>query len=436
MDFDFTDDQEQLRDAVRKWVDKGYDFERRRGIAKLAASDRAAYGELAELGLAGLYIPEADGGMGMGPVEGMVVMEELGRGIVLEPLAQTLIAGGVLSGYARPTVKAAWLPNIASRRSAGGARLTRSARPATSSTCAKQKRRQADSRMDVVCYQKRSARRRPGRRLHRAGHGRRQDRAVPGGAHRRWRRTRGYGTQDGGRAADLTLKDAPATLITPDGLTALEHAVDIGIAATCAEAVGVMDKTVAITVEYMNTRKQFGVAIGSFQALRHRVADMKMQLELARSMSYYASLKLNAPAARAPRSHGAGQVPAGHCHAFCRPAGGAAARRHRRDRRIHRQPLLQEAHAAGDDLRRHPAPPGRGLRPDAGHGRRVRLKLQHIDPTKSLPVCGPAGLVNTVLNSPDQARRPDGIQPCSREDFGTMRHQDPSGRPGYGGCAE
>ena len=83
--------------------------------------------------------------------------------------------------------------------------------------------------------------------------------------------------------------------MTKDGLTALTHAVDIGIAAACAEAVGVMDKTMAITVEYMNTRKQFGVVISSFQALRHRVADMKMQLELARSMSYYASLKLNAP---------------------------------------------------------------------------------------------------------------------------------------------
>jgi alkylation response protein AidB-like acyl-CoA dehydrogenase len=106
----------------------------------------------------------------------------------------------------------------------------------------------------------------------------------------------GYGTQDGSRAAELTLTNAPATLITLDGLTALEHAVDIGIAATCAEAVGVMDKAMAITAEYMNTRKQFGVVISSFQALRHRAADMKMQLELARSMSYYAALKLNAPA--------------------------------------------------------------------------------------------------------------------------------------------
>jgi hypothetical protein len=109
--------------------------------------------------------------------------------------------------------------------------------------------------------------------------------------------TSGYGTQEGGRAAEVVLKNAPATLLTMDGQTALEHAVDIGIAATCAEAVGVMDKTLAITAEYLNTRKQFGVVISSFQALRHRAADMKMQLELARSMSYYASLKLNAPAA-------------------------------------------------------------------------------------------------------------------------------------------
>ena len=109
--------------------------------------------------------------------------------------------------------------------------------------------------------------------------------------------TRGYVTQDGGRAAEVTMQNAAASLITTDGTTALAHAIDIGIASTCAEAIGVMDKTLAVTVDYMNTRKQFGVLISSFQALRHRVADMKMQLELARSMSYYASLKLNAPAA-------------------------------------------------------------------------------------------------------------------------------------------
>ena len=121
MDFDFSDDQEQLRDAVRKWVDKGYDFERRRSIVKAGGFDRAAYDELAELGLAGLYIPEDDGGMGMGPVEGMVVMEELGRGIVLEPLAQTLIAGGVLVRLCAASRQGRLAAENRLGRSAGGA---------------------------------------------------------------------------------------------------------------------------------------------------------------------------------------------------------------------------------------------------------------------------------------------------------------------------
>jgi len=298
MNFDFTDDQEQLRDAVRKWVDKAYTFEHRRSIEKSGGFSKEIYAELAGLGLTGLYISEEDGGLGMGPVEGMVVMEELGRGIVLEPFAQTLMASGLLSGYAPAAVKADWLPKIA----AGEALVVlayqeRAARYNLNVCAAKAIKTNAagdkyaltaiksivpvgdmadaflvpamlDGKMAVFLV----------------------DRAAAGVT------TRGYGTQNGGRAAELTLSNVPAELVTTDGLTALEHAVDIGIAATCAEAVGAMDKTVAITAEYMNTRKQFGVVISNFQALRHRMADVKMHLELARSMSYYASLKLNAPA--------------------------------------------------------------------------------------------------------------------------------------------
>jgi hypothetical protein len=296
MDFDFSDDQVQLGDAVRKWVDKGYTFERRRAAEKAGGFDRAAWNEIVELGLCGLYVPEDDGGLGMGPVEGMVVMEELGRGIVLEPLAQSLIAGGVLAGYADAATKAAWLPKVASgeaivvlayqeraarykldaceakaTQAPGGYVLnaTKSVVPVGNQADAFIVPAKINSQLALFLVE-------------------RQSDGVT---------TQGYGTQDGSRAAELVLKNAPATLITQDGLTALEHAVDIGIAASCAEAVGVMDKTMAITAEYLNTRKQFGVVISTFQALRHRAADMKMQLELARSMSYYASLKLNAPAA-------------------------------------------------------------------------------------------------------------------------------------------
>jgi alkylation response protein AidB-like acyl-CoA dehydrogenase len=294
MDFNFTDEQEQLRDAVRRWVDKGYSFERRRAAVRDGGFDRAAWGEMAELGLCGLYVPEAHGGMGLGPVEGMVVMEELGRGNVLEPLAQAFISSAVIAGYADAATQSQWLPGIAS----GEAIVTLA-----------YQERAARYRLDACVTQATQV---AGGYVINGGKS-----LVPAGdmadaflvsatfngqtglflVERLSSQvnTRGYGTQDGSRAAEVQFSNAPAVLVTDDGLRALEHAVDIGIAAACAEGVGVMDMTLATTADYMNTRKQFGVAIASFQALRHRVADMKMQLELARSMSYYASLKLNAP---------------------------------------------------------------------------------------------------------------------------------------------
>ena len=296
MDFDFTDEQTQLRDAVRRWVDKGYDFERRRGITKAGGFSRAAYAELADLGLTGLYIPEADGGLGMGPVEGMVVMEELGRGMVLEPLTQTLIAGGVLAGYAPAAVKSVWLPKIASGKGLVVlAHQERAARYNFSNCEAKAAAAQQTWALNATKSIVAAGDQADAFLVPAMANGALALFLVERGA--AGVSSQGYRTQDGARAAEIIFQNAPATLITPDGLTALAHAVDIGIACACAEAVGVMDKTLAVTVEYMNTRKQFGVAISSFQALRHRVADMKMQLELGRSMSYYASLKLNAPAA-------------------------------------------------------------------------------------------------------------------------------------------
>ena len=97
MDFDFTDEQVSLREAVARWVAKDHGFERRHGLAKAGGASRAVYGELAELGLCALAVPEAHGGMGFGAVEAMVVMEELGRGLVCAPYAQgALIAPALL----------------------------------------------------------------------------------------------------------------------------------------------------------------------------------------------------------------------------------------------------------------------------------------------------------------------------------------------------
>jgi alkylation response protein AidB-like acyl-CoA dehydrogenase len=126
----------------------------------------------------------------------------------------------------------------------------------------------------------------------------------------------GYATQDGARAADLHLQNTPAQMVSEDGLAILEAAADAGIAAQCAEAVGLMDRLVAITVDYMNTRKQFGATLASFQALRHRIADVKMQLELGRSMSYYASLKLGEAAPQRRRAVSQARVQLGHSMRF------------------------------------------------------------------------------------------------------------------------
>ena len=299
MNFEFSDDEQQLSEAVQRWVERGYGFERRTAIAKAGGFSAEAWGEIAELGLLGLGTSEDDGGMAMGPVAAMLALEALGRGLVLEPVAAVALVSASVVAQAPADVRASWAPRIAS----GEAKV-------------------------VLAYQERAAR----YKLERV-----DTRATPSGD--AWTlngtksivplgdqadafivsarvsgdandpagialflvergasgvKTQGYALQDGSRAAEVTLANAPATLLVPAGpaFAALELAVDTGIAALAAEAVGAMDKLFELTVDYLNTRKQFGVAIGTFQALRHRIADMKMQLELARSMSYYATLKL------------------------------------------------------------------------------------------------------------------------------------------------
>ena len=317
MDFEFTDDQVSLRDAVARWVDKGFSFERRHQLAKAGGATRAVYDELADLGLAGLTIPEAHGGMGFGAVEAMVVMEELGRGLVNAPVLHGALVAPALLAHAPEALQAEWLPRMA---------------------CAEL--------LVVLAHQERAARHHLNHVVTRAtqvGNGWTLTGAksvVPAGDEadafivparvsgadkdeagialflvERFAAgvaVRGYPTQDGARAAELTLASSPAALIALDGFAALQQGVDVGIAALSAEGVGLMDKLTAITVEYMNTRKQFGSTLASFQALRHRIADVKMQLELARSMSYYASLKLGEPAPQRRRALSQAKVQIGN----------------------------------------------------------------------------------------------------------------------------
>jgi alkylation response protein AidB-like acyl-CoA dehydrogenase len=304
MDFDFSDDQLSLREAVARWVDKGFAFERRHALAKSGGHARDVWGELADLGLTALAVPPMHGGMGFGPIEAMVVMEELGRGLVHAPFAAGALMSPALLAGAPEAVQRDWLPRIATgevlvapalqERAARyrAAQVTSRATQGSGGTGAWRVHGHksvvpAGDEADAFIVPARHA----GADTDEAGIGLYVvDRNAPGVT------VRGYPTQDGARAAELVLDGAPATLIEPEGWSSLQRALEIGIAAVCAEGTGLMERLLAITVDYMNTRKQFGVPIASFQALRHRVADVKMALELGRSMSYYASMKLGEPA--------------------------------------------------------------------------------------------------------------------------------------------
>ena len=317
MDFDFTEDQNSLRDAVRRYVDKDYGFEQRRAIVRAGGFSREVWNALAGLGLTALAVPEAHGGLGFGPVEAMVVMEELGRGLVMEPYAQGGLVAPAVLAQSGEDAQGEWLPRIA-----GGEALV---------VLAHQERR-ARYRLEVCDTLATADHRLTGLKSVVPAGDAADAFIVParaGGAdagialylvakEAAGVALRGYALHDGSRAAELTLQDTPATLLVgPDrGLAVLEHAVDIAIAAQAAEAVGAMDRFVALTAEYLNTRKQFGVAIASFQALRHRMADIKMQLELARSMSYFATLKLGEPAEARRRAISQAKVQLGQAMRF------------------------------------------------------------------------------------------------------------------------
>lgn len=321
MDFEFSDEQEQLRDAVRRWVDKGFGFERRHALAKAGGKTREVLGELNDLGLAGLVVPDTHGGMGFGAIEAMVVMEELGRGLVNAPYAQAALVTPTLLSYAPEALQQAWLPKIA-----GGEALVvlaqqeRASRYNLDHVAARATEAgggwtlngtkvvvPAGDEADAFIVSARVS----GSESDPAGVALfLVDKGAAGAT------LRGYPTQDGARAADLVLADTPATLLTRNGHDALEHAADVAIAALCAEAVGLMDRMLAITVDYMHQRKQFGVPLATFQALRHRIADVKMQLELGRSMSFFASLKLGEPAEQRRRALSQAKVQLGNSMRF------------------------------------------------------------------------------------------------------------------------
>ena len=303
MDFDLSPEQELLRDNIARLMKDRYGFEARRTYqASPQGCSDALWRDYAEMGLLGAPFAEADGGFGGGAVETMIVMEQFGKALALEPYLQTVVLCGALikhgasdkqraelvGAIAAGEVKLSFahmekqsgfdLADVALRavKDGGGGYVLNGEKTLVG---------QGDNANKLIV----SARVR-GERRDRDGIGLFLVDANASGVSRR-----GYPTQDGQRAAEIAFANvgvAPDDVLgAPDAaLPVIERAVDETIAALSAEAVGAMSEALAMTVDYLKTRKQFGVTIGSFQALQHRAADMTVALEQARSMMYLAAM--------------------------------------------------------------------------------------------------------------------------------------------------
>jgi alkylation response protein AidB-like acyl-CoA dehydrogenase len=301
MDFNFNPEQQQLADALKRWIARDYDFEKRRAIVRSEAGvSDAAWSTLVELGLTALPVPEAQGGFDGGAVDMFAVMQQLGRGLVVEPYFATVLGaeflklGGAhdaeLERVAAGELKLACA--LGERQSRHDLRdIATSATPDGDGWVLRGEKKVvlhgAQAGMLVVSSRSGGAQRdEDGISLF----------AVPFDAPDL--RITDYRMLDGGRAADVVFDgvrvDASQLIgAAGQGWAILERAADYGAGLLCFEAVGAMDALFAATLEYLKTRQQFGVPIGKFQALQHRMADMYIHLEQARSMALLAAVKLD-----------------------------------------------------------------------------------------------------------------------------------------------
>ena len=331
MDFDLTEDQRLMVESVGRLLADTYGFEQRKALLRTEQGwSPALWSQYAELGLLGLPFPEDHGGFGGGAVEVMLLMQEFGRHLVLEPYLATVVLGGtairlagnadqqgeLLPGIAAGTTKLAFahyerqarydmtdVMTTATQAPHGGGFVLEGAKSVVlHGGCA-----------DMLVVSARTA----GGRHDAAGISLfLVDANAPGVARR------GYRLRDGTAAAEISLSAVKvpghALLGEKDGaLPVIERVVQAGIAATAAEVVGAMEAMQAMTLDYLKTRQQFGRPIGSNQALQHRAAEMMVALEQGRSMAMLASMMVDEPdAAERARSISMAKVGVGQSGRF------------------------------------------------------------------------------------------------------------------------
>lgn len=313
MDFSYNEEQQMLKDSVSKFVSQDYDWDSRRAIVDSDSGYSSAHWQLfAELGWLTVPFPEADGGLGGSAVDLIVVMEEMGKGLVVEPfMANTVLAGGMLSMLGDSAQKEALLTPLM----AGELQLALAFA-------------ETENRYElnqIACAGELS-----GNSLVINGH---KSMVLNGGNAQQLLvaiRTSGapgddsgisialvdagaagitckdYVTVDGQRAADIWFENVsvPAVALVGEAgnaLAALRTTIDRAALAICAEAVGAMQVSLAKTVEYSKIRKQFGVSLSTFQALQHRMARMFMEVEQAKSILLMAAMAMDHAGGYAPR---------------------------------------------------------------------------------------------------------------------------------------
>lgn len=308
MDFTFSEEQELIRSALAGYLADTYDFESRRKALRTESGFRTETwrGLAQDLGVLGAALPEDLGGLGGGPVDTLVIMQELGRALVVEPYLETVViaagllkrvdseaarraVGEIISGDLIATLAGAEPKSrfdaadvsTTARREGSGWRLDGAKAVVMAAPWA--------SKLLVTARTSGGRRDREGVSLFLV------DKSTAGVS------TRDYATVDGRRASEVAFDGVmlPAdALLGKEGeaLPLVEAVLDEACAALCAEALGVLSELVRQTVDYAKQRKQFGQPIGSFQVLQHRMVDMFIQAEQATSMAYMATLKLGLPA--------------------------------------------------------------------------------------------------------------------------------------------
>jgi len=300
MDFEFTQEQQQFSDALRRWMEKDYTFDQRKKIIHSETGvSTDAWNTLAELGMTALPVPEEQGGFNGSAVDMLVVMKEIGRGLVVEPYLATALGAQFLKLAGKQE-------NLLERVGAGEAKLAAALG-------------EKQARFDLFDIQTSATANGDGYVINGAKvvvvHGGQADYLIVSARSSGQQRDtngislflvpadtagvnrRGYRTIDGQRAADIRFENVrlPASALLGGagaGWEILDAASDYGVTLLCAEAIGAMEALNAATLEYLKTRQQFGVPIGKFQALQHRMAEMFMQYQQASSMATLAAVKV------------------------------------------------------------------------------------------------------------------------------------------------